>query len=498
MSQATPSIDVDDARLVAAYLVAPGSDDYVAIMEVLETSVEALVPREIGAALILAGRPLTDVVLQDRLDQLDRWGALVWRTDGTQVLRHADLLARNYRYTATPVGRQVQRFYRVALAGAPVLREIPLRSLAVAVQALRELVDESQQADPDTVDRIARLFVSHDNLDGGLVGAEDALMELADRFDLDGGGTADLKELLVSYASRVAVELERGGAQASALLDRLSGRFDELSSTAVAGSEGRDLIARGALSAARGGRPEDWAALRRWFDPGSGRAAAFSMRLVRALPGMHVNIRRLHTSTGVASSRARALALARACLDDALGPAIFAAAMGDHQWRKLHSVAPGENEGPRTPEWRKGPAVDVPALLRATGRSGGRGRPPAGRDGSSATRAVAERRERRQLEHAEALAEVLSAQPGSRLSAGASSLAYGALLRTVRSAAEGGHRSAVHLGLACTIVSSREGVGVLTGPNFRVLLPGRTAVFHAPGAQVVLAESLSAKLRRAA
>ena len=52
----------------------------------------------------------------------------------------------------------------------------------------------------------------HDALDGALVGAKDVLAGLADRFDLDRDRTAELKGLLVDYATHVAVELRRGSA----------------------------------------------------------------------------------------------------------------------------------------------------------------------------------------------------------------------------------------------------------------------------------------------
>jgi hypothetical protein len=164
----------------------------------------------------------------------------------------------------------------------------------------------------------------------------------------------------------------------------LQPRFESLAATVVTEPEAKTLIERGALTASRGGRRGDWDGLLAWCDPDTGCAARFALRLVRALPGMHANLRHLHASTSTATGRARALLLARACLDPRLGPAVFSAAVGDHSWRKLYDEA---DDLPRVPAWRDGPTVVVPDLLRATGRAGARGRPPA-----AATTPLRERR----------------------------------------------------------------------------------------------------------
>lgn len=82
-------------------------------------------------------------MIQVRLDKLREWGVVSARTDASRILRYTDLLARNWRYTATPIGRQVQRFYRKVLAGTPAVREIPLSSLARVVQAAEALASRA-------------------------------------------------------------------------------------------------------------------------------------------------------------------------------------------------------------------------------------------------------------------------------------------------------------------------------------------------------------------
>jgi uncharacterized protein (TIGR02677 family) len=492
-------VGVSDSRLAVVYLTAPGSDEYIAVMDVLEASVTDMTPADVVAALTAAGRPLDEKVVVARLDKLRKWAAVSARTDNARILRYSDIVARNWRYTPTPVGRQVQRFYRSFLSGLPVVREIPLTNLARLVDALERLAGLiGARPGPEGIAvLVTQAFTAHDDLDGALVGAEDALAGLADRFDLDDGRAAELKGLLVDYATHVAVELRRGSARAGRALELLADEVDALASVTVEDSSARELIARGALTASKGGRVEDWTGLAAWCDPESGRAQRFALRLVRALPGMHANLRRLHTSTGTATSRTRALALAKACATSDLAPALFLAALGDHPWRKLHGDA-DDDDLVRVPSWRAGPTVDVPDLLRLTGRAGARGRSAAPRDDTAARAEVARRRRLRQQQHEAALREVLAACPDAVLSEGAARLAMAALMAAARSGATGPRRTATRDGLACTLFRVPDSTGALRAPTWRVLLPGRVPVFHqqgsvAPDLAVSLAEDHEAR-----
>jgi hypothetical protein len=469
-----------EARLAVSYLLLGEVDDYIALMDVLEASVTELSPAEVTSAIATAGHPLTENVVEERLERLRRWGAAHATTDTSRILRHSDLLARNWRYTATAVGRRVHRFYRTVLAGTPAVREIPLAGLNRIVRALESLRDHTSA---EVAEAVGVVFVNHDDLDGALVGAEDALATLADRYDLDNRSTAELRSLLVDYATRVAAELEDGATFASHLLRVLRPRFAEFAAAAVSASDARALIERGALAASRGGRVEDWAGLEEWFAPTSGRAARFSMRLVRALPGMHANLRRLHTSAGAATSRSRALRLASACGHPDYGTAIALAALGDHPWRKLYGDA-DDGDLPRVPSWATGPTAPVPELLILTGRGGARGRIPAARDDSAARAIVEMNRARRAQEHAAAVVEVLSAAPGTRLSGRAAKVALDALLAAARHSARDSIRSAVKDGLGCTLFCTPNAPlrPAVAGPKWAVWTPGRTAVFHAPAA----------------
>ncbi len=238
-------VGVTDSRLAVAYLTAPGSDEYIAVMDVLEASVTDMTPAEVVAALAAFGHPLEEKVVVARLDKLRGWTAVFARTDNARILRYSDIISRNWRYTPTPVGRQVQRFYKNYLSGVPVVREIPLTNLGQLVDALEQLADlvGERPGAAGTATLVARAFTAHDDLDGALVGAEDALAGLADRFDLNDDRAAELKGLLVDYATHVAVELRRGSARAARALDLLAEDFGALAVATVEDSSARDLIA---------------------------------------------------------------------------------------------------------------------------------------------------------------------------------------------------------------------------------------------------------------
>jgi uncharacterized protein (TIGR02677 family) len=478
------AVGVSDSRLAVAYLLSRASDDYIAVMDVLEASVTDMTPAEVVAALAAAGHPMGETAVVNRLDRLRTWTAVSARTDHGRILRYSDIAARNWRYTPTPLGRQVQRFYRNYLSGQPVVREIPLTNLAGLVGALEQLTADGERSDAATSALVIQAFTAHDALDGALVGAEDVLAGLADRFDLDRDRTAELKRLLVDYATHVAVELRRGSARAAQALELLTGRFGTLAAAAVADSSARELIAHGALTASKGGRVEDWLGLVEWCDTERGRAQRFALRLVRALPGMHANLRRLHTSAGTATSRTRALALARACATTDLAPALFLAALGDHPWRKLHGDA-DDDDLARVPSWRAGPVVDVPELLRLTGRTGARGRPAAPRDDTAARAEVEQRRQLRKEQHDAALREILAASADAVLSEPAARLAMSALMAAARSGPAGPSRTAHRDGVACTLFRAPGSVGALRAPAWRVWLPGRVPIFHRPGITAV-------------
>ena len=135
------------------------------------------------------------------------------------------------------------------LAGTTVMREIPLQSLNQVVTALESLAGATaQQSDPAWVaGRVNEVFTAHDDLDASLVGAEDTLMALAERFDLDDSATVELKRLLIGYATRVTVELDRGADRATRALLTLAPEFNRLAELTVAASQASELIGKTAL-----------------------------------------------------------------------------------------------------------------------------------------------------------------------------------------------------------------------------------------------------------
>lgn len=504
-------IGATDARRVVAYLLAQFTDEYIAIMGVVDASVTDLNPADVAHELRQVGAPMDPRTIDARLEKLRQWGAVTARHDASQATRYTDLVARNWRYSATAIGRQTQRFFITTLADVQVIREIPLPSLQRVVESLRELATllgpagrpAGPEKDAVIASLIGTLFAAHEDLDTALVGAEDNLAGMADRFDLDDSTTSELKGMLVDYATHVAAELEDGAARAHQALLALMPQAQLLVDAVVGSSDARALIERGALTASRGGRSADWVGLATWLDPATGRAARFAMRLVRALPGMHANLRRLHTGAGIATTRARALAFARASMNPEYGSAIWAAAVGDHSWRKLAGFAEDEEATRGSTPWREGPGVDLPEMLRSSGRTGSRGRAASSRDDSAARAAVAARRQERVHAHALAMAEVLTAAPGAPLSDAAARVALAAVAAASRGTRHPATparpvvvRTGTKDGLACTLVYVGLGAGAVSAglvraPLWKVILPGRVPLFHAPGSAATIPQGLT-------
>ncbi|MGY3064575.1 hypothetical protein ACVWZD_008897 [Streptomyces sp. TE3672] len=162
-----------------------------------------------------------------------------------------------WRYTATAQGRRVQRLWSLLASEGVVQREIPLDGLARIREALTAL--RETEASLEVLAKLAgQVFVEHDQLDASLVGQADMLAQLADRFDLGPDATAELKQLIVEYATHVVAHLNREVAAVHAQLSGLRPRFGELAAACGARSRAGALVARGVLAPSRGTQEQDW------------------------------------------------------------------------------------------------------------------------------------------------------------------------------------------------------------------------------------------------
>jgi hypothetical protein len=463
----------DPARVVG-YVLSPLRGQYLAIMEVLEQSVDQLTPAEVRAALAARGTELPLATVTGRLRALvDTFLAASGRPD-SQVERWHELSGARWRYTATPRGRQMQRLWTQMASDGMMPREIPVDGLSRIHQALTAL-QGGQTPEASLSELAGQVFVEHDHLDGALVGQADMLAQLADRFDLNLRATGELKQLILEYATHVVVHLDTAVARIHAELVRLRPRFAELAATRRGQSAAGALVARGVLAPARGLRAADWEQLLQWFSPGTGKAARYGLQLVRALPMLHANLQRHQSLGGPATLRARALSLAVACQDPRSGRAVLDHALADRPWTKLHTVA--EGDAGEMVSWHEGPRVAALAMLRATGQSSPRGavtgRKP--RDDREAVR----RRAERQARHGAAVAEVLAG--GGPLTEDACRLALRAVMAAARAQEGPGGRTGQAGGIGCTLVAA-AGTGRVEGVRWSVLVPGRRVLFHSPDA----------------
>jgi hypothetical protein len=180
----------------------------------------------------------------------------------------------------------------------------------------------------------------------------------------------------------------------------------------------------------------------------------------------------------------RALQLAKACAKFELGPAIFVAVLGDHQWRKLYGEA-DDQDLTRLKPWREGPKVQVPEMLRKVGRTGARGKASPARDDSHSKEVVHLRRQERLKRHSDSIREILSmTESGPKLSAHAGRVALTSLMAAVNAASKNGKRLATRDGLSCTLVHVGKGqVGAIQTTSWTVFTPQRVPVFHLPGSK---------------
>ncbi len=462
------------------YVMSTVREEYAAIMDVLDQAVDHLTPAQISVQLEASGIDLHPGVVAQRLRALrDTFLAVSGQPDN-DIERWQELNGARWRYTATAQGRQVQRLWTLLAAEGMVQREIPLDGLARIREALAALGEAV--APEDLVKLAGQAFVEHDHLDASLVGQADILAQLAVRFDLDAAGTAELKQLIVEYATHVVVHLDREVVAVHAQLVRLRPRFAELAAACRAQSRAGALVARGVLAPSRGAQEGDWEQLLSWFAPASGRSARFGLQLVRAIPMMHANLRRQQSVAGPGTLRAKALSLAAACRDARRGEAVFRASLADRPWVKLHTCA--EGEGGEVVSWHAGPRVPALAMLRASGQSGPRGTVAPRRDRAQAAREVARERERVEAEQRAAVAEVVAGV--FPLSDGACRLALRAVMAAARGVEVGGVRAGRAGGVGCVLTAVEGALGRVDGVGWSVLVPGRQVAFHpeaATGAQ---------------
>ncbi|MFJ1610411.1 DUF2397 family protein [Streptomyces sp. NPDC088253] len=470
---ARTKLQAQDPTRAFGYVMSTVREEYAAIMDVLDRAVDHLTPAQISVQLTAGGIDLHPARVAQRLGVLrDTFLAVSGQPDN-DIERWQELSGARWRYASTAQGRQVQRLWKLLAADGMVQREIPLDGLARIGEALKALQGEAV-APGDLVKLAGQAFVEHDQLDASLVGQADMLARLADRFDLDSEGTAELKQLIVAYATHVVVHLDREVVAIHAQLVRLRPRFAELAAVCRAQSRARALVARGVLAASRGAQEGDWEQLLSWFAPASGRCARFALQLVRAIPMMHANLRRQQSAAGPGTLRAKTLSLAAACRDARRGEAVFRASLADRPWVKLHTCA--EGEAGEVVSWHAGPRVPALAMLRASGRSGPRGAVAPRRDRAEAAREVALERERIRAGQRAAVAEVLAGV--FPLSDRACRVALQAVMAAARGAEAGGVRAGRAGGVGCVLTAVEGALGRVDGVSWSVLVPGREVAFH--------------------
>lgn len=102
--RAEATVAGQDSRAAVGYLVVPEAGEYIAVMDVLESSVTEMTSAEVRAARQHTGLHLPISIVEDRLEKLVDRGAASHKSDTTRARWYSDLMARNWRYTATYIG----------------------------------------------------------------------------------------------------------------------------------------------------------------------------------------------------------------------------------------------------------------------------------------------------------------------------------------------------------------------------------------------------------
>lgn len=320
--------------------------------------------------------------VEDRCDQLVRWGNLVRSVRDARVRTIADWQRARTRYQISKLGGRVHRQVEELIATSEGAREVARELLAGTADRLA-LIRELAVADPSDPERLAAevttLFGNQRMFLDSLADFYAYLATVLSRYDLAGEEYATFKGVLLDYVDLLGSDVGRhaplvvervGELQpcVPALLTRLA------SLPGLAGSSG-------SVERLPGRTERDWAEFATWFTGGEGRSGPDRLRAAaeQALGQLLTNAKRMVSAAGTGLSRRddllRLAAVFDACADDEIAHRVWAATFGAAPARHL-ALGPEDDDGriPPTMSWWDSPPVDVPVSVREQGDRAARGR----------------------------------------------------------------------------------------------------------------------------
>jgi len=385
----TPIVTDDGSARLGLYRYVGGAehtDDYLAIMRLFGSGLLIdLSAAEIADRLAEqngpAGARLDSDTVEDRCDQLVRWGNLVRSVRDARVRTIADWQRARTRYQISKLGGRVHRQVEELIAASEGAREVARELLAGTADRLA-LIRELAVADPSAPERLAAevttLFGNQRLFLDSLADFYAYLATVLSRYDLAGEEYATFKGVLLEYVDLLGSDV---GRHAPVVVERLAELRPHLADvvTQLGGLPG--LGAGNRVERLPGRTERDWVEFLAWFTEGESRSGPERLRAAaeQALGQLLTNAKRMVSAAGTGLSRRddllRLAAVFDACADDETAHRVWAATFGAAPARHL-ALGAADDDGriPPTMSWWDAPPVDVPVSVREQGDRAARGR----------------------------------------------------------------------------------------------------------------------------
>ncbi len=319
--------------------------------------------------------------VEDRCDQLVRWGNLVRSVRDARVRTIADWQRARTRYQISKLGGRVHRQVEELIATSEGAREVARELLAGTADRLA-LIRDLATADPADPERLAAevttLFGNQRVFLDSLADFYAYLATVLSRYDLAGAEYATFKGVLLDYVDLLGSDVGRHAPLVEERLAELQphvpvvlARLDTL--PGLGSGRGVERLP--------GRTTRDWTEFATWFTAGARRSGPERLRdaAEQALGQLLTNAKRMVSSAGTGLSRRDDLLRLAAILDTVddgeTAHRIWAATFGAAPARHL-ALGPEDDDGriPPTTSWWDAPPVDVPVSVREQGDRAARGR----------------------------------------------------------------------------------------------------------------------------
>jgi len=383
----SPEDNTDDrAARLGLYRYVGGaeySSEYLAIMRLFSSGLLIdLSSAEVADRLAAQSKARVDVdSVEDRCDQLVRWGNLVRSVRDARVRTIADWQRARTRYQISKLGGRVHRQVEDLLATAEGAREVARELLAGTADRLA-LIRDLATAEPPDPERLAAevttLFGNQRVFLDSLADFYAYLATVLSRYDLAGDEYATFKGVLLDYVDLLGSDV---GRHAPLVVDRLAELQPHVPAVLARLATLPGLGSGDRVERLPGRTARDWAEFGSWFADGEGRSGPDRLRAAaeQALGQLLTNAKRMVSSAGTGLSRRddllRLAAVFDTAADDDIAHRVWAATFGAAPARHL-ALGPEDDDGriPPTTSWWDAPPVDVPVSVREQGDRAARGR----------------------------------------------------------------------------------------------------------------------------